>query len=118
MPFFRSVRQFAPLMRQSVLIAQGTGYDTYGVATFGPDVSYRAAVVGDMQKVLSANGQEVLSKQTVYLMSNVALRPGVDRITLSTQDVDTTEQFGLRPPILSVGRFPFLRGQYCTVVYL
>lgn len=115
---FRSVRQFAPLMRQTVRIAQGTGYDSYGDAQYGSDVTYRAAVVGEMKQIQGANGHEVLSKQAVYVMSNLALRPGIDRITLSTQDVDTTEAFGLQPPILAVGRYPFLRGQYCTVVYL
>ena len=112
-----SVRSFAPLMTQRVRIAQFTGYDSYGAPAFGSDVTYQCAVVGEMKLVRNAQGQEVPSQHSVYIMSNLALQPA-DRVTLSTQDVDSTEQAALSPPIIGVGRYPFLRGQFCTVAYL
>ena len=112
-----TVRQFAPLMRQRVALARMSGIDSYGNRTYGSDVTYQCALVGEMKMVADKNGQEVLSRQAAYLMSNAAFTPS-DRITLSTQDVGSTEAFALQPPILAVGRYPFTSGQFCTVVYL
>lgn len=116
---FQSVRQFAPLMTQQVKIAAvcSTGYDDYGNAQFGADVTYQCAVVGEMKMVTNDRGQEVPSQHTVYLMGNPAVRPEA-RITLSTDDVGSTESYAINPDIVAIGRYPFLRGQYCTVVYL
>ena len=114
---FASVRQFSPLCRQRVRIAQYTGYDSYGQPAWGADTTYQAAVIGEMKLVRDFHGQQVPSRQTVYLMAALAMQPN-DRITLSTEDVDSTEDFALKPPIVSVGRYPFLRGQYFTAVYL
>ena len=33
-------------------------------------------------------------------------------------DTGSTEGYALSPPILAVGRYPFLAGQFCTVLYL
>lgn len=112
-----SVRQFAPLMRQRVAIAPNTGFDGFGQPTFGADVTYQSAVVGDMKMIRDANGQQVPSKQTIYLMSAAAIRPE-DRVTLSTGDAGSTQSFAINPPILAVSRFPFVNGQFATVVYL
>lgn len=112
-----NVRQFASLMTQTVSIAPKTGYDAYGKPTYGSDVTYKAAVVGEMKLVRDTRGQQVPSKQQVYLMSNAAVRPE-DRITLSTGDVGSTESFAIIPPIVAVGRYPFVAGQFVTVVAL
>ena len=108
---------FQPLMRQHVTIAPFSGYDGYGAASYGAGVAYNAAVVGDVKRVVGVDGQEVPSTQTVYLKSNAAVRPE-DRITLSTEDVGSTETYAIQPPIMAVGRFPFGGTQACTVVYL
>ena len=92
-------------------------YDGYGGASYGSAVVYEAAVVGKSEKVVGADGQEVVSRQTVYLKADAPLRPQ-DRITLSTGDVGSTESYAINPTILSIGRFPFGGTQGCTVVYL
>jgi len=112
-----NVNIFAPLMRQRVTVAPFSGYDGYGSASYGSAVEYQAAVVGKMERVIGADGQEVPSRQTVYLKSDVALRPE-DQITLSTGDVGSTESFAINPTVIAIGRFPFGGSQGCTVVYL
>ena len=112
-----SVRQFAPLMRQRVVVKPFASYDGYGAASYGAAVTYQAAVVGEVKLVRTAQGQEVPSQQTVYLMSNAAVRPQ-DQITLSTGDVWSTESYAINPKILAVGRYPFTAGQFCTAIYL
>ena len=114
---FVSVRQFAPLMKQRVTVAPKTGYDDFGKPAYGTAVVYRAAVVGEMKLIRKATGEEAPSKQQVYLMSNAAVRPE-DQLTLSTGDVASTESYAINPLILAVGRYPFLRGQFATVLYL
>ena len=112
-----SVRQFSPLMTQRVSIAHRTGFDNYGKPTFGSDTVYQAAVVGQMRLVRDLTGQQVPARQSIYLMSNLAVEPD-DRVTLSTADVGSTEPYALTPPIIAVSRYPFLRGQYATVIHL
>lgn len=112
-----TVRAFAPLMRQRVSIARRASYDAYGEATYGTAVQYQAAVVGEMKMVTDRNGQQVPSRQAVYLMSADPVRPE-DRITLSTGDVGSTESWALNPEILSVARYPFVNGQFVTCVFL
>jgi len=112
-----NVNIFAPLMRQRVTVAPFSSYDSYGSASYGSGVVYEGAVVGKSEKIIGADGQEVLSRQTIYLKSDAALRPE-DQITLSTGDVGSTESYAINPTILSIGRFPFGGSQGCTVVYL
>jgi hypothetical protein len=112
-----NVNIFSPLMRQSVSIAPFQSYDSYGEASYGSAVEYEAAVVGRSEKVVGADGQEVVSRQTIFLKSAAPLRPE-DQITLSTGDVGSTESYAINPTILSIGRFPFGGSQGCTVVYL
>ena len=104
-------------MRQRVTIARWTGYDSFGGKTFAAGVVYQCAVVGEIQQVRDSAGNEVPSRQSVYLMSNAVVRPE-DQVTLSTDDVGSTESYAIKPLILSVGRFPFLRGQFASVLYL
>lgn len=112
-----SVRQWAPLMKQRVTIKPFAGYDSFGKPTYGTAVIYQCALIGEMKVVRNDAGQEVPSKQTAYLMSNAAVRPE-DQITLSTGDVGSTQSYAINPRILSVGRFPFLSGQFLTCVYM
>ena len=112
-----TVRAFEKLMTQTVTIAPFSSYDDYGAPSFGTAVSYRAAVVGETKRVVNAQGNEVPSQQAIYLMSAAAIRPE-DRVTLSTGDVGSTESFAINPRIVAVERYPFLRGQFATVVRL
>jgi hypothetical protein len=112
-----TVRAFAPLMRQRVSIEPCSTYDSYGAPSYGTAVVYQCAVVGEMKMIMKADGQEVPSKQAVYLMSNAAVRPE-DRITLSTGDVGSTESYAINPAIVAIERYPFTAGQFVTVVRL
>ena len=112
-----NVNVFSPLMKQSVSLAPFQSYDGYGSASYGSDVAYECAVIGEIKRVVTVTGQEVPSRQTVYLKSNVLVRPE-DRITLSTGDVGSTEGYAINPTILSVGLFPFGTNAGITVVYL
>jgi len=112
-----TVRRFSRLMRQTVLVAPASAYDAQGEKTYGADVSYRCALVGEAKTVRTPHGEDVTSRQTAYLMSNAAIGTD-DRVTLSTGDAGSTESFLISPPILSVGRYPFLRGQYFTQLWL
>ena len=112
-----NVNVFSKLMQQHVTIEPFTAYDAYGVASYGSAVSYEAAVVGKIERVVTVEGQEVPSRQTVYLKSNVMMRPE-DRITLSSGDVGSTESYATQPAIVSIGRYPMGTTAGCTVVYL
>jgi|TARA_R110002020_G_scaffold363307_1_gene575604 hypothetical protein len=112
-----NVNVLSPLMKQSVSIAPFQSYDGYGDASYGASVDYEAAVVGDIKRVVTQDGQEVPSRQTIYLKSAVMVRPE-DQITLSTSDVGSTEPYAINPPILSVGLFPLGAHRGCTVIYL
>src|SRR3990167_10292158 len=98
-----TVRAFERLMTQTVTIAPFNSHDDYGAPSFGTAVSYRAAVVGEMKRVVNAQGNEVPSQQAVYLLGNPAVRPE-DQITLSTSDVGSTESYAVNPQIVSVAR--------------
>jgi hypothetical protein len=112
-----NVKAFGPLMKQSVTIEPFSSYDGYGNASFGAGVEYEGAVVGKMERIVGTDGQEVPSRQTIYLNSAVTVRPE-DRITLSTGDVGSTQSYAINPEIISVGRFPMGFSPGCTVIYL
>ena len=112
-----NVRAFAPLMKQSVTIERKSGYGDYGETSFSAGVVYRCCVVGNIKKVRKSDGEEAVSSQQVYLQSNLGFTPE-DRITLSTNDVGSTETWALQPEILAVSRYPFLAGQFFTEISL
>lgn len=112
-----SVRAFAPLMTQRVTVARKSSYGDYGEGGYSAGVVYQGALVGEMKAVRRANGDEAVSSQSFYLMTNAGFTPE-DQVTLSTQDVGSTESWALQPQILAVERYPFTRGQFCTVLRL
>lgn len=112
-----TVKAFRRLMTQKVVVSSKSTYNSYGEATYGAGTTYRAAVVGDMTRVIDATGQEVPTRMTCYLMTHASIRPE-DNVQLSTGDVGSTESWATNPTIVSVGRYPFTNGQFCTVIYL
>ena len=112
-----SVRLFAPLMTQRVTVERKSSYDSYGNAAYSAGVIYGGALVGEMKAVRRANGDEAISSQSFYMMTNAGFTPE-DRVTLSTADVASTESWALQPELLAVERYPFTRGQFATVLRL
>lgn len=113
-----NVAQFRHLMGQSVTVNHFTGRDGYGEAEHGAAVTYRARVVGRIRTVRSASGEEVVSTQTVYLMSAAAVSP-LDKLTLSTGWTNSTEADRTAPPILATTRYPGRDGRAVyTAVHL
>ena len=112
-----SVRSFAPLMKQHATVERKSSYGSYGEAGYAAGVVYNGALVGEMRAVRRANGDEAISSQSFYMMSAAGFTPE-DRITLSTEDVASTESWALQPEILAVERYPVTRGQFATVLRL
>lgn len=114
----RPIHGWASMLRQTVSIAPMTGRDVQGKPTYGSATSYRCRLVGERRQVLDAQGQQVMSRQTVYLMTNAIVHPE-DRITLSTADIGSTESWAITPPILASSRYPDNSGGFHhTVVFL
>ena len=112
------VTRFRHLMGQAVSLSPYTGRDGYGEATWGTAVSYRARVVGKVRRVRSFTGEEVVSSQTVYLMSAAAVSP-LDKLTLSTGFVNSTEAARTSPALVGTGRYPGPAGNpHHAVIYL
>jgi len=112
-----TVRAFRQLMQQRVTIKRFASYNDFGEASYGDPVTYQAAVVGEMKRVLNAQGEETPTNMSAYLMTADAVRPE-DEITLSTGDVGSTEQWAIQPKIIATARYPFTRGQFFTAVHL
>ena len=111
------IAELTSLCRQSVTIEPRSGVDGYSVPTYGTGVSYRCRISGKRRLVRNLLGEEVLSSHTVYLAAN----PNVgahDRVTLSTNDVHSTELGARQPDILAVGRYPDDFGRVSTTIFL
>ena len=105
------------LCRQTVGVARRTCADDYGEPVWGNDVAYRARVVGRHRLVRDLRGEQVLSTRTVYFAGAPAL-DAHDRVTLSTDDVRSTEETVRRPGLLDVQRLPDDLGGVTVVAYL
>ena len=104
-------------MKQRATVARKSSYGSYGEVSYAAGVVYQGALVGEMKAVRRANGDEAISSQSFYMMAAAGFTPE-DRITLSTEDVASTESWALQPEILAVERYPFTRGQFATVLRL
>lgn len=113
----RVIARFHHLMSTTVAIARRASLNAYGEAGYGADIVYKAHLAGDRKLVLNQMGQEVVSAQQVYVGSADVILP-TDRITLSTEDVGSTEDAVRRPPILAVKRRSDEYGPHHSVVYL
>ena len=110
--------ELTSLCRQVVTVAPRTGVDGYGEPTYGAAVPYRARVVGKVRIVRDQTGKEVVFGQTVYLMAATAISP-LDKLTLTTGFVNSTESARTTPPIVAAGRFPGMDGDpHHSVVFL
>jgi len=111
------LRELRALCRQTVQVALRTGVDGYGEPTYGADVAHTARVAGRHRLVRDARGEQVLSTRTVWFVDIVELDVH-DRVTLSTDDVRSTEETVRRPGLLDVQRLPDDLGGVTVVAYL
>ena len=91
--------------------------DSYGDITFGAAQVYRARVVGKQQMVTSFEGKEVTSHHTVYVAGVIIAQP-LDRITLSTSIVASTQASAINPAIVGAARIPDQTGTHHSTLYL
>ena len=108
---------FAHLLPDRVIHEARTGTDAYGDPSYGRATSYRARVVGEQKSIRGFSGAEVMAVQTVYLGVALIVQP-LDRITLSTAIVASTQASAIQPPILGAKRIPDQSGTHHAVVYL
>lgn len=113
-----TIASWGNLLRQTITIEPPAGStDLYGAETFGAPVTYRCRIVGKQQMVETAKGEDVLSRQMVYLMTPNGVHPE-SRVTMSTADVLSTENYAVHPPILATGRYPDETGRHHSVIFL
>ena len=109
--------ELIPFCRQTVQHAARTAVDGYGEPTYGSNTAYRVRISGKRRLVRNFTGEEVVATHTVYFAA-VPTIGAHDRITLSTNDVNSTEIGALTPPILNVGKYPDEFGRVSLVAYL
>ena len=103
--------------RQTVQHAARTAVAADGEPTFGANTSYRVRISGRRRLIHNFAGEEVMAAHTVYF-ATVPTIGAHDRITLSTNDVNSTETGALTPSILNVGKYPDDLGRVSLVAFL
>ena len=91
--------------------------DSYGDITFGAVTTYRARIIGQQKMVTSFEGKEVTSNHTVYVAGVIVAQP-MDRITLSTGIVNSTQGSAINPAIVGAARIPDQTGTHHSTLYL
>lgn len=106
------------MMKQSIAIANLSGRDGDAMPTYGSATTYQCRLVGKRKMVRNARGEEVVSSQHALLASGVMVLPDA-KVTLSTSDVGSTEDWALHPPIVATARYPDETGaNVYTAVFL
>ena len=113
----RPAISFIHMMPHEVTISPWTGFDGQGEPSWGSAVTYSARVSSRMRNIVDALGQEVVSAHTVW-MTSAPLVNVLDKLTLTTGFVGSTEESLTTPPILAVGRNADGSGWHHTVLYL
>lgn len=111
------VADWSDMMTQALTVAPVASRDRFGNKTYGAAVTYRCRIVGKRRVVRNAQGNEVVSEQTVYLMTPNAVDPE-GLVTLSTGDTGSTEASALSPPIIASARYPDQGGAHHSVLFL
>lgn len=113
----RPISRWAHLMSSVVAVEPRTGLDRYAQPAYGAAVAYRAHLSRKRRLVRNAAGQEVVSGQAVYLMTNADIQPTA-RVTLSSGDVGSTEATALQPVLVAVERRFDGAGPHHVVLYM
>lgn len=112
-----AVSAWSDLMRQSISVSAPGLPDDYGAKTYAAPVSYQCRIVGKVKSVINVRGETVVSQQTCYLMTADAIDPE-SQVTLSTDDVGSTQAQKIHPSIVATGRYPDENGAHHSVIYL
>lgn len=113
----RSIVRFRKYMTQTISVAERTGVDGYGKPTYGAYRKYPAHLVNERKLWRSADGQQVVSELTAYLMSADLVSPTA-KVLLSTAETGTTEAWALSPAIAGVERHADESGPHHTILRL
>ena len=113
----RAITGWRHLMASTVSVAARSSLDSYGVPTYATATSYAAHLSRKRRMVRTAEGQEVVSDQAVYLNTSANIQPTA-KVTLSTGDVGSTEPWAITPPIVAVERRFDDRAAHSVVLYL
>lgn len=105
------------MMSSKVSVQPRTGQSGSGAPTYGDAVTYDAHLSRKRRLVRTLQGEEVVSSQAAYLCTNVDIQPTA-RVTLSTGDVGSTEDYALHPPLVSVERRFDQTGPHSTVLFM
>lgn len=104
------------LRTDTVTIASLSSVDGYGDPTYSAAVRYPARVVGEQKLIRGFNGEEVVTRFTVYVLAPVIVQPTA-QITLSTNAVNSTQLTALSPPLLGSKQEPDQSGLHHAVLY-
>jgi hypothetical protein len=96
--------EFLDFLRQTITVEPFTGRNQFGAPTYGAAVSYNARVGGKQMLVRDTQGQQVVSRQQVWIATAAVIKI-VDRLTLPAGYDPQV------PVILSVERPPDETGQ-------
>lgn len=103
------ISTWADMMPHTVTIEPWQSIDEYGAPTYGVAVVYRARVQAKIRKIVTAQGEEVVSTITCYI-AGLEITPR-DRMTLPNQFSPN------QPKILGVGLISDEAGLHHSVVY-
>ena len=113
----RPLSRFAHLMSSQVQIAARTGQDAYGKPTYGAATTYAAHLFRKPRMVFTAEGQQVVSSQTLYVNTTDPILTSA-QVTLSTGDIGSTQDSILHPPISVVDTRFDESGKHHVVIML
>lgn len=113
----RPIGAWKHMMSSSALVAAKTGTDGFGKPTYGTAVRYDAHLSRKPEMVLTAQGQQVLSNQSLHLATAAPIQ-ATAQVTLSTGDVGSTEAIYLTPLIYAVERLFDESGAHHTILRL
>lgn len=111
-----SLPELSSFYRQTVTIEPHTGTDGYGQPTFGSGVTHRCRIAGNRRLFTNDKGEDVVATHAIWFAGSPTVKE-LDRFTLSTDLVNSTEDGVRRPTITALGRYVDDRGRTCVVAH-
>jgi hypothetical protein len=101
------VKEFLPLMLDTVTIQHQNAVDKYGKPSWGSSTSYRCRIMNTQRMIRDAEGREIVEAGRAVIYGVVASASPKDRMTLPS---------GATPPVVSVSTIQDEDGAHHTVV--